>query len=110
MAEELPLYNPDLLEKFDLGERFNTLKQDPIFRVRPLLASDYKRGFLNLLKELTEVGDITKDQFEDQFNLMRSSPGMYYCTVIVDLNKDEVVGAATLLMEKKFIRQCATVL
>ena len=66
MAEELPLYNPDLLEKFDLGERFNTLKQDPIFRVRPLLASDYKRGFLNLLKELTEVGDITKDQFEGQ--------------------------------------------
>jgi len=58
------------------------------------------------LKELTEVGDITQEQFEDQFASMRSSPGMYYCTVIVDQNKNEIVGAATLLMEK-FIRQCA---
>jgi len=107
MGEDIPLYDPDLLNKFDLGERFNTLKQDPTFKVRPLLASDYSRGFLNLLKELTEVGDITQDQFEDQFALMKSSTGMYYCTVIVDQNKDEIVGAATLLMERKFIRQCA---
>ena len=66
MGEDIPLYDPDLLNKFDLGERFNTLKQDPTFKVRPLLASDYSRGFLNLLKELTEVGDITQDQFEGQ--------------------------------------------
>jgi len=107
MAEDLPLYDPDLLDKFDLGERYNILKQDPVLKVRPLCISDYSRGFLNLLKELTEVGDITQEQFEDQFASMRSSPGMYYCTVIVDQNKNEIVGAATLLMERKFIRQCA---
>nr|CAG4642858.1 EOG090X0FKI [Evadne anonyx] len=107
MAEELSLYDPELLDKFDLGERYKVLKKDPVLKVRPLLASDYSRGFLNLLKELTEVGDITQEQFEDQFGLMRSSPGMYYVTVIVDQNKNEIVGAATLLMERKFIRQLA---
>lgn len=107
MAQDCPLYNPELLDKFDLGERYNTLKQDPTLKVRPLLASDYGRGFLDLLKELTEVGDISQKQFEDQFTLMRNSQDMYYCTVIVDQNKNQIVGAATLLMERKFIRNCA---
>ena len=40
---------------------------------------------------------------------MRNSQGMYYCTVIVDQNKNQIVGAATLLMERKFIRNCAMV-
>jgi len=105
--KDLPLYDPDLLDKFDLGERYNTLKKDPVLKVRPLLASDYNRGFLDLLKELTEIGDVSQKQFEDQFALMRNSQGMYYCTVIVDQNKNQIVGAATLLMERKFIRNCA---
>lgn len=69
MAEDLPLYDPDLLDKFDLGERYNILKQDPVLKVRPLCISDYSRGFLNLLKELTEVGDITQEQFEGQLTV-----------------------------------------
>nr|CAG4648943.1 EOG090X0FKI [Polyphemus pediculus] len=107
MAEEIPLYNPEILDKFNLGERYNALKQDGTLLVRPLYASDYNRGFLELLKELTEVGDITQKQFEDRFNLMKNCSNMYYCTVIVDVEKDRIIGAATLLMELKFIRGCA---
>jgi len=40
---------------------------------------------------------------------MKNSQGTYYCTVIVDKDKDQIVGAATLLMERKFIRNCALV-
>lgn len=63
MADEIPLYDPEVLSKFNLGERFETLKQDESLIVRPLYASDYDRGFLELLKELTEVGDISKEKF-----------------------------------------------
>lgn len=40
---------------------------------------------------------------------MKNSHGTYYCTVIIDTIKDRVVGASTLLMERKFIRGCALV-
>lgn len=40
---------------------------------------------------------------------MKNSHGTYYCTVIVDTIKDRIVGASTLLMERKFIRGCALV-
>ena len=40
---------------------------------------------------------------------MKNSPETYYCTVIVDTIKDRIVGASTLLLERKFIRGCALV-
>ena len=40
---------------------------------------------------------------------MRSCPGHYYVTVIEDLDKNEIIGAATLAVELKFIRGCAKV-
>nr|CAG4648311.1 EOG090X0FKI [Moina brachiata] len=107
MAGDIPLYDPEILNKYNLGERHETLKQDESLVVRPLYASDYDRGFLDLLKELTEVGDISKEKFLDQFNNMKSCEDTYYCTVIVDTIKDRVVGAATLLLERKFIRNCS---
>ncbi|XP_046440052.1 probable glucosamine 6-phosphate N-acetyltransferase [Daphnia pulex] len=107
MTEEVPIYDPELLKKFNLGERYETLKQDESLHVRPLYMSDYGRGFLELLGELTQVGNISEKQFQEQFQMMKSSHGTYYCTVIIDTIKDRVVGASTLLMERKFIRGCA---
>ena len=40
---------------------------------------------------------------------MKSSNGSYFTTVIVDTDKDEVIGAASLIIEKKFIHECALV-
>nr|CAG4637421.1 EOG090X0FKI [Ceriodaphnia reticulata] len=107
MSEDIPIYDPEVLKKYNLGERHETLKQDETLCVRPLYMSDYDRGFLELLKELTEVGNISKEQFQAQFSLMKNCPETYYCTVIVDTIKDRIVGASTLLMERKFIRGCA---
>nr|CAG4651400.1 EOG090X0FKI [Simocephalus serrulatus] len=107
MTDEISIYDPEVLKKFNLGERYETLKQDETLCVRPLYLSDYNRGFLELLKELTQVGNITEEQFQEQFNFMKNSHGTYYCTVIVDTIKDRIVGASTLLMERKFIRGCA---
>jgi hypothetical protein len=38
-----------------------------------------------------------------------NSRGLYKIVVIVDKIKDRIVGAGTIMMEKKFIRQTGTV-
>ncbi len=38
---------------------------------------------------------------------MRKRPDTYYVTVIEDVDADKIVGAATLVYELKFIRDCA---
>lgn len=40
---------------------------------------------------------------------MKSCPSTYYVTVIEDTETGKIIGAATLFVEMKFIRNCATV-
>lgn len=44
----------------------------------------------------------------DRFAQMRAS-GDYFVTVIEDTRKSKIIGSATLVLEKKFIRNCAIV-
>ena len=37
---------------------------------------------------------------------MKSRPGTYYVTVLEDVNTGKIVGAATLVLELKFIHGC----
>nr|CAG4641273.1 EOG090X0FKI [Eulimnadia texana] len=100
------IYDPEILATADLGPRYQTLRSDPNLKVRPLRLSDYYRGFLELLKQLTVVGDISYEEFSSQFEAMKSAKGTYYVTVIEDTSLDRIVGSATLLFERKFIRNC----
>ncbi|XP_065221813.1 probable glucosamine 6-phosphate N-acetyltransferase [Planococcus citri] len=75
--------------------------------LRPLSKSDYKKGFLNVLKQLTKVGDVTEDLFVKRFNSMKSCPGTYYVLVVEDASKNLVVASATLVIEQKFIHECS---
>ena len=78
------------------------------YRIRSLSVSDYDRGFIELLRQLTECGTITYDDFKERFNQMKQCLNTYYILVIEDLSIDkQIVGAATLVCEKKFIRQLA---
>jgi hypothetical protein len=45
----------------------------------------------------------------ETFSKMKNSPNMYYVTVIEDTNTGAVIGSATLLLEQKFIHNCAKV-
>merc|ERR1711910_259028 len=58
--------------------------------LRSLCLEDYDRGYLTLLSQLTTVGDISREVLED------STLG-------------QVVGAATLVLERKFIHSCGSV-
>ncbi|GAB6025798.1 hypothetical protein CHUAL_011775 [Chamberlinius hualienensis] len=75
--------------------------------IRPLASSDYSKGFPAILKQLTDLGSVNQQQFLDCFHKMKSLKDTYYVTVIEDLSKEEVIGAATLLVEQKFIHSLA---
>ncbi|KAK6060207.1 acetyltransferase, GNAT family [Cooperia oncophora] len=98
LADSEYLFNPEVLTADLVGAVPNG------FLVRPLKISDYDNGFLDVLAQLTVVGDVSREQFENRFNTMKmSSPPSYYVVVIEDLSTGRVVGAATLMVEWKFI-------
>lgn len=73
--------------------------------VRPLQLEDYDKGFPSILSQLTKVGNVTRIDFERQYYRMKAAGG-YYVTVIEDTRKREIIGAATLITEHKFIHDC----
>ncbi|VDO26551.1 unnamed protein product [Brugia timori] len=74
------------------------------YRLRPLMSVDYHRGYLELLSQLTVVGDVSEEMFLRRFNSMRNmSPPAYYIIVIEHKELKRVVASATLVLEWKFI-------
>jgi len=75
--------------------------------LRPLCSDDYDKGFLTLLKQLTVVGDFTKELFLKRFHAMRSCPGTYFIIVVEDTELEKIVACGTLVVEQKFIHEIA---
>ncbi|CAH1993586.1 unnamed protein product [Acanthoscelides obtectus] len=108
------LYDPELLKDLDWSSVQDALNP-PItsenpgetwLLVRPLRISDYDNGFLQILRQLTTVGNVSRSLFESQFWNMKKAGG-YYVTVIEDTRNHEIIGASTLITELKFIHNCA---
>jgi glucosamine-phosphate N-acetyltransferase len=72
-------------------------------KMRALSVQDYDQGYMNLLRQLTVVGDVTKERFEERFRAMKLCPGTYYVAVIEDTTNGQIIGTATLVVEQKFI-------
>lgn len=105
------IYNPAILLRLTNFQAEYKNGIDPLnpgenLRLRPLCLEDFDRGYLQLLTELTSVGDVTRDKFEDRFIKMKACEDTYYVTVIEDTTSNQVIGSATLVKEQKFIHQC----
>ena len=105
------LFDPSLL-KVTLknyaaeNEKLQETIYDGKFRIRPLSISDYYHGYIDLLRQLTECGTITYNEFKHRLLQMKECPNTYYIVVIEDIKSNrEVIASATLVCEKKFIRQ-----
>lgn len=87
------LISPEVAEKLPEG-----------YQLRALRPTDFDTGFLECLRVLTTVGDITKESFEEQFRQMDKQGG-YYIIVIEDTNRAEkensVVATGALIVERK---------
>ena len=75
--------------------------QEGRFLIRPLQIDDYDRGYLQVLGELTIVGQVSREQFQGFLDHVMKSENLYL--VIVDKQDDRIVGAGTLLLEQKII-------
>lgn len=71
--------------------------------IRPLRRGDYKTGFLDCLRILTTVGNISEDQFNERWDWMAAQNGTYFVLVIEDTATSRVIATGALLLERKFI-------
>lgn len=116
MQNDQSLYDSKILLDLDFYKspaKFNprisaAAPGEPWMEVRALRTGDYDRGYLELLSQLTEVGKVTREQWLNRFYQMKAC-GDYFVTVIVDKRHNKIIGSATLVLERKFIRGCALV-
>ena len=76
------------------------------FKLRYLQVSDYYHGFLELLSQLTQVGNIPYAAFVERINQLGID---YYCLVIEDEVNKRIIGTATMFIEHKFIHNLCDV-
>ena len=96
-AAATPLFPPTLLPpaaSTSLAENYT---------IRPLLASDYHLGYLDVLRVLTTVGPVSESDFASRFDEMRSMGGYYLIVVTVkaDEGRERIVGTGGVIVERK---------
>ncbi len=70
------------------------------YTIRSLRKSDYARGFLDVLRVLTTVGDITEEQWNERYDWMNTQgKGGYYLLCVLD--GERVVATGALIVERK---------
>ncbi|KAF5008244.1 hypothetical protein FDECE_5480 [Fusarium decemcellulare] len=96
MSTSEPLFSPSLISA-DAAVLF-----PDAFTVRPLDRGDYAKGFLDCLRVLSHVGDVTEEQFGERFDWMKTQgQGVHYHIVIE--HEGIIVGTGALIVERKFI-------
>ena len=64
--------------------------------IRKLEINDYHKGYLQLLEQLTTVGNIPFDHFKEKFNKLNSH------IYVIELD-NKIIASATIFLEYKFI-------
>ncbi|KAA3679357.1 glucosamine-phosphate N-acetyltransferase [Paragonimus westermani] len=64
-------------------------------------------SYLQLLCELTDVGSVGHQEYIATFNQMMRCPDTYYILVLENTSSNQIIAAATLVIERKFIHSCA---
>lgn len=78
----------------------------PNYVARSLEREDFKKGYLDCLRVLTHVGDLTEEQFYERYDEMAALKGTYYLLVIEF--EGRIVGTGSLIVEKKLYVSCFT--
>lgn len=91
------LFNTDLLPS-------NTIESPEGIRARSLHLNDMDE-YLKILEQLTTVGYVPKSDFQQRFATMKQA-NSYFIVVLEDVETSRIVGAATLVVELKYIHEC----
>ncbi|KAI9499789.1 Glucosamine-phosphate N-acetyltransferase-like protein [Coemansia spiralis] len=76
--------------------------------LRALELTDFNKGYMECLANLTITGTVTGQMFADSFEEMQRA-GCYFVIVIEDLEANAIVASGTLVVEQKFLRGCGRV-
>lgn len=76
----------------------------PDIEIRELNEDDDKNGFLSILGQLTKVSEVPHEDFKNTLNKIKSSPNMHLIIVAADKATKKIVGAGTIIIEKKLLR------
>jgi glucosamine-phosphate N-acetyltransferase len=95
-----PLFSPSLISPTVLS----ALPEG--YTCRPLCRSDYHSSFLDVLRVLTTVGDISEEAWNERYEWMSKRSDEYFLLVIVDTareteGKGGIVGTGCLVVERK---------
>lgn len=98
-------------DKFDLiksesdSTQVNLVDLGDNLVLRPLKRDDFKRNYIGLMSHLSEVGQVSQQDFEKRFDQMKQAVNTYFIFVVEDVQKKVVIASLTLVYEQKFIRQ-----
>lgn len=83
------LIGPDAASAFPAG-----------YEIRPLGKDDYAKGFIECLRDLTWMAEVTEDEFKQRYDEMDTGgKGPYYYLVIEHAGR--IIGTGLVLAEKK---------
>jgi glucosamine-phosphate N-acetyltransferase len=77
--------------------------------LRMLEPDDYSRGYLDLLSQLSTVGEISEHQFKKRFKELMTHRDTYFVFVVEDKLKQKLVACVTMFIELKFLHNCSAV-
>ncbi|KAJ3694667.1 hypothetical protein LUZ60_000044 [Juncus effusus] len=75
--------------------------------IRRLEISDYHKGFVELLGQLTVCPPITESEFEARFADIAATGDDHQIFVIQSPSSSLIIATGTLFIERKFIRGCS---
>ncbi|KAJ8116323.1 hypothetical protein OPT61_g2221 [Boeremia exigua] len=78
------------------------------YTCRPIQRQDYHNGFLDVLRVLTTVGDISEEAWNERYNWISSRNDSYFMIAILDAS-ERIVGTGALIVERKFIHELGLV-
>lgn len=70
------------------------------YTVRPVQRSDYQRGFLDVLRVLTTVGDVDEAHWDQRYDWISRRNDEYFLICVLD-GQGKIVGTGALIVERK---------
>ncbi|CAH2072652.1 unnamed protein product [Thlaspi arvense] len=79
------------------------------FKIRRLEISDKRKGYMELLGQLTVTGSVTDEDFDRRFEEISSYGDDHVICVIEDEWTGKIAATGSVMIEKKFLRNCGKV-
>eukprot|EP00928_Gymnodinium_smaydae_P082412 TRINITY_DN65755_c0_g1_i1.p2 TRINITY_DN65755_c0_g1~~TRINITY_DN65755_c0_g1_i1.p2 ORF type:complete len:161 (-),score=27.86 TRINITY_DN65755_c0_g1_i1:114-596(-) len=79
------------------------------YALRLLEQTDFAKGFVPLLHQLTDVGALSEDRFREVFEQRERQAGVYRTVVLEHVESRQIVATASLIIELKFVHGGAPV-